>query len=79
MYSIFSSYPLPPHLPHRYNLSTDSDGFMSGVAEIVSINGDGLSLPFVSPASVVPKHNTTILDVLAQYLCLDLQIQKFKA
>lgn len=55
---IFSLQTSTPHPPHRYDLSTDSDGFMSGVAEIISINGDGLSLPFVSPSCIVPKHNT---------------------
>lgn len=46
--------------PHRYDLSTDPDGFMSGVAEEVSIDRNGLSLPFVSPACIVPKHNRRV-------------------
>lgn len=40
-------------LPYRYDLSTDSNGFMSSVAEIISIDGDGLSLPFVGPACII--------------------------
>lgn len=46
-------------VPHRNDLSTDPDGLMSGVAEEVSVNGNGLSLPFVGPACVVPKHTAT--------------------
>lgn len=45
-------------VPHRNDLSTDPDGLMSGVAEEVSVDGDGLSLPFVGPACVVPEHTT---------------------
>lgn len=40
--------------PHRDDLATHSDGLMSGVAEEVSIDGDGLTLPLVGPAGVVP-------------------------
>lgn len=40
---------------HRDDLATHSDGFMSGVAEEVSIDGDGLTLPLVGPAGVVPE------------------------
>lgn len=42
---------------YGYDLSTHTNGFMSGVAEIISVNGNGLSFPFVSPACVVPEHN----------------------
>lgn len=45
-------------VPHRNDLSTDPDGLVSGVAEEVSVDGNGLSLPFVGPACVVPKHTT---------------------
>lgn len=38
---------------YRYDLSTNSDGFMSSVAEIISIDGDGLSLPLVGPACII--------------------------
>lgn len=43
---------------HRYDLSTHSDGLVSGVAEEVSVDGDGLPLPFISPPPVVPERNT---------------------
>lgn len=44
---------------HRNDLSTDPDGLMSGVAEEVPVDGNGLSLPFVGPACVVSEHTTT--------------------
>lgn len=45
--------------PHRDDLATDPDGLVSGVAEEVSVDGNGLSLPFVGPACVVPERTTT--------------------
>lgn len=55
-YSFTCNKKTPP--PHRNYLSADPDGLMSGVAEEVSVNGNGLSLPFVGPACVVPEHTT---------------------
>lgn len=41
-------------LTHRNDLATHSYGLVSGVAEVVSINGDGLASPLISPSCVVP-------------------------
>lgn len=72
------SYPQPPNthtdtlppvplLTHRNDLATHSDGLVSGVAEVISINGDGLALPLICPSSVVPavKHTQTEFRMLS--------------
>jgi len=44
---------------HRYDLPADADGLVSGVTEVIPIDGNGLALPFVGPACIVPEEKGT--------------------
>lgn len=54
------------HFTYRDDLSTDPYWLMSCVTEEVSIYGNGFSMTFVSPASVVPDNYMVLVTGLGQ-------------
>lgn len=40
---------------YRDDLSTDPNGLMSGICEIISIDGNSFAMPFISPSSIISE------------------------